>query len=50
MWGHYEQQEGVGSKDRSPRLTWQVRGTQSRADEDESRLREFSIGMIRRDR
>jgi hypothetical protein len=36
------------AKDRSPRLTWRVRGKQSRADEDERRLREFSRGMIRR--
>jgi hypothetical protein len=35
------------AKDRSPRLTWRVRGTRSRADEDERRLREFSRGMIR---
>jgi hypothetical protein len=27
-----------------------VRGTRSREDEDERRLREFSRGMIRRDR
>jgi hypothetical protein len=38
------------AKDRSPRLTWRVRGTRSRADEDERRLREFSRGMIRRER
>ncbi|EFX70873.1 hypothetical protein DAPPUDRAFT_327746 [Daphnia pulex] len=38
------------AKDRSPRLTWRVQGTRSRSDEDKRRLREFSRGMIRRDR
>jgi hypothetical protein len=36
------QMEGATfAKDRSPRLTWRVRGTRSREDEDERRLREF---------
>jgi hypothetical protein len=43
--------EGViFAKDQSPRVTWRVRGTRSRADENERRLSEFSRGMIRRAR